>query len=307
MQGGQTLDFAPATGTTEKLYDVIADENGSQSGYGSEKGSLALDGSGTLYLDAQNTFTGGVTIQSGTLELGTNFAAGGAGVGGAANAGAITFASANATLQLDAAPPTANNGLFTNALSGIVVGDQIDLRGLAFTSGATATFSGSALTVKSGGASEEFNLANAETNTGFTVTSDGVGANPGTLLTAVGAVELTNSTGAVSYYNSLSGAIQAANQDAPTNSATDAITFLNNISENADPTPINLASNVSLTINGAGTASTARELSRPLRALRQNHDRESHHREREGGRRRGRRRRRRRPGSAADCTSPMIY
>ena len=252
LQGGQTLDFAPATGTTETFSDVIADENGSQSGYGSDKGSLVLDGAGTLYLNAQNTFTGGVTIDSGTLKLGDNFAAGGAGVGGAAAAGAITFASADATLQLEAAPPATNNGLFTNTLGGLVVGDKIDLGGLRFAPGASATISGSVVTVSSGGASENFNLANAETNTGFAVTSDGVGPDPGTLLTAVDAVELTDFTGAVTYYNSLSDAIAAANQGTPTQPSTDTITLLNNIAENANPAAIDLASDLSLTINGAG-------------------------------------------------------
>ena len=41
-----------------------------------------MDGTGTLVLDAQNTFTGGITINSGTVELATQ---------GAAGTGRITF------------------------------------------------------------------------------------------------------------------------------------------------------------------------------------------------------------------------
>src|SRR5262249_32962874 len=72
-------------------------------------GSLLLNGAGTLDLGAANTFTGGVTIQKGTLELSNSSAAG---------TGAITFAAgAKAFLQLDAGvyAPNTVSGLATGA------------------------------------------------------------------------------------------------------------------------------------------------------------------------------------------------
>jgi autotransporter-associated beta strand protein len=61
---------APAAGRTAALGRVVADQTGS-GGTGANTGaaSLTLDGAGELYLDAENTFTGSVRIDQGTLEL----------------------------------------------------------------------------------------------------------------------------------------------------------------------------------------------------------------------------------------------
>ena len=82
---------------------------------GGGAGSLVLNGAGTLDLSAANTFTGGVTIQKGTLELSNSSAAG---------SGAITFAAgAKAFLQLDA-------GVYApNTVSGFTTGDTIRFLG----------------------------------------------------------------------------------------------------------------------------------------------------------------------------------
>src|SRR5262249_23614634 len=79
LQGTQSLVFAPAAGQKTVINDVIADESGSNGGGvgATGKGSLILDGPGTLQLTAANSFFGGVTIKQGTIELGNASGVGG--------------------------------------------------------------------------------------------------------------------------------------------------------------------------------------------------------------------------------------
>ena len=64
-------------GTTEQVFDVIADQTGSGgAGANAGAGRLTLDGAGTLDLIAANTYTGGTTIEKGVLELANAEAAG---------------------------------------------------------------------------------------------------------------------------------------------------------------------------------------------------------------------------------------
>jgi len=77
LQGTETITFAPAKGTTEQIFDVIADQTGSGgTGANAGAGGLTLDGAGTLDLIAASTFTGGTTIDKGVLELANAAAAG---------------------------------------------------------------------------------------------------------------------------------------------------------------------------------------------------------------------------------------
>jgi autotransporter-associated beta strand protein len=106
LQGNETITFSPASGVAETISDVIADQGGA--------GSLTLDGPGTLRLDADNTYAGGTTIQSGTLEIGA---------GGSAGTGAITFAGAG-ELRLDDGAPA-------NLIDNFNASDRIDFAGAA--------------------------------------------------------------------------------------------------------------------------------------------------------------------------------
>ena len=84
IQGTNNITFAPASGQTDLISDVIADQNGSlPSATSKGAGGVILNGPGTLELDAVNTFTGGVTIDSGTLDLA---------VAGAGGSGPVNFA-----------------------------------------------------------------------------------------------------------------------------------------------------------------------------------------------------------------------
>jgi len=87
LQGNQTITFAPDATHMITISDVIADMTGSHDASGQTgAGHLLLGGGGTLVLGAANTFTGGVTIENGTLDLTAH---------GAAGSGAISFSPAD--------------------------------------------------------------------------------------------------------------------------------------------------------------------------------------------------------------------
>jgi autotransporter-associated beta strand protein len=79
LQGTQTITLGTGqtSDQTTTISGVIADQTGSGgSGTKAAAGSLIISGPGTVALDAINAFTGGITIQSGTLILGSEEAAG---------------------------------------------------------------------------------------------------------------------------------------------------------------------------------------------------------------------------------------
>src|SRR5262249_40356232 len=130
-------------------------------GTGADAGSggLVLNGSGTLDLSAANTFTGGVTIEKGTLELSNSTAAG---------SGAISFAAgAKATLALDAGIHLANT------ISGFATGDTIKLAGDGSVTLAQPA-AGGVINMAKGTAGQSVALKNGST-LGATVKGFGVG------------------------------------------------------------------------------------------------------------------------------------
>jgi autotransporter-associated beta strand protein len=169
LQGNESITLAPGAGQTLTIAGVIADQSGSGgTGANAGAGMLVMDGPGVLDLSATNTFTGGVTLEAGTLELAA---------AGAAGTGAITFAAAGggaAMLAIDAAATPASGATFANALVGFGAGDSLDLKGVAFASGATARIAGGVLTVKSGADTLAFDLTSAGTRTAYAY-ADGSG------------------------------------------------------------------------------------------------------------------------------------
>ena len=97
-QGNQAITFAPGGGQTLTVQGVIADENSISPGAGA--GSVVVDGDGVVKLVANNSYTGGTSLESGTLELVSRWAAG---------TGAITFGAGTSseTLRLDYVTPEA--------------------------------------------------------------------------------------------------------------------------------------------------------------------------------------------------------
>ena len=153
------LGKGQVAGQTTTISGVIADEAGSVSGAGGA-GALVIQGDGTVVLapadanDAEtpNTFTGGVELQSGTLELASS---------GAAGTGTITFEGA-ATLAID------GTALPTNTLSGLAFGDVIDLTGVADANG-TQALSGAQVVADYSG----LNLDEAAQALTYNISSDG--------------------------------------------------------------------------------------------------------------------------------------
>ncbi len=129
-------------------------------------------GAGTETLAGTDSYTGGTTIAAGTLEFASN---------AALPPGTIAFAGNRATLRLDAAP--ANGAALADPLASFLVGDALDLRGLAFAPGAAATVSGNTLAVTSDGTTQTFTLTGPAAPN-FAVTQD---AAAGTLVTGTAA------------------------------------------------------------------------------------------------------------------------
>jgi autotransporter-associated beta strand protein len=132
---------------------------------GTAAGSLVVEGAGTTDLTGTDTFSGGTTIEAGTLELGNAQAAG---------SGAIAFApSVGSTLKIDLGDAPANQ------ITGFAIGDKIDLLGV----GTETTFSyvGGVLTLAGGSQGVALNVGALPAHEGFVLSSDGTG---GTLVSA---------------------------------------------------------------------------------------------------------------------------
>jgi hypothetical protein len=140
LQGNQSISFAPAAGQTLTIGDVIADQTGSGgTGANAGAGSVIVSGAGTVVLNTSNTFTGGATIQAGTLEFGAI---------GAGGSGTIAFAAPTGTLKIDSA------SVPTNTIGRFVQGNTIDLHGIAFAAGDTPQYDtpSGLLSIKNGAA-----------------------------------------------------------------------------------------------------------------------------------------------------------
>ena len=164
---------------TQTIADVIGDDTGSAqaAGYGVPGGytpgavGITKNGLGTLVLSAHNTYSGGTALNGGTLELGEPDAAGLA-------TSDVTFARlAHADLVLDSGALQVG-GTFANNIAAMDATDTIDLTGVTFRVGTTATYSGTTLTVSSQDGTETLTLTNPQ-STLFAVVSDPNGAQNG--------------------------------------------------------------------------------------------------------------------------------
>ena len=162
MVGGVSLgSFTLATGNTGPNTD-----SGSWSGQAltisgavSGTGGVTQDGAGTLILsNANNNYSGGTTVEEGTLELAAT---------GAAGTNAITFSPSTELI-------VANGVSVGNTLNNLSAGDKIDLAGLTFSANVSATVFGSTLRVSDGSTTDTFTLNNFAA-AGFLLSKDSAG------------------------------------------------------------------------------------------------------------------------------------
>ncbi len=174
IQGSQSVTLDPAAGQSLTIGGVIADQSGSLPTAASQgAGGLVLNGAGSVTLDAANTYTGGTTLDAGTLDLAAN---------GAAGSGAVTFSNTtNNVLAIGSADQPASGTAFANTLDNFAGAATLDLQGLAFVSGSTSAtvVNSNTLQVTNGTTTLDFKL------TGTVAASYNVGDPPGgTLISA---------------------------------------------------------------------------------------------------------------------------
>jgi autotransporter-associated beta strand protein len=161
IAGDPTFDVAAGQSVT--ISAAIVD--------GAQAGEVEKTDDGTLVLFGLNTYSGGTTIEGGTLELANSSAAG---------SGAITFGS-NVTLAIG------STIMPSNMLDGFTAGDMIDLTSIANVSGSHADmdYQTHVLTITEGSATYHLQFDTNESFAGdfFHLMQDGGGKGPGTLIT----------------------------------------------------------------------------------------------------------------------------
>ena len=148
-------------------------------------GGLTKTGAGMLTLSDTNSYSGGTSLDGGTLDLAAL---------GAAGTNMITFAAGIGILKIEAAALSAHT--FGNTIHSLGVGDVIDLTALAFATGATAIFNAGThtLSVTSNGVIDTLTLTNPEFTT-FVAISDGTGGTEVELITQAGQTYIAGTPG----------------------------------------------------------------------------------------------------------------
>ncbi len=159
LQGSEKITLGNATAATTVVNGVIADQSG---------GGLII--AGNVKLGAVNTFTGGIELKSGTLELAALQAAG---------TGAITFDPGTETLHIDTAGFTSSGTVsdFANVIKGLQIGNVIDMGAIGDAVSATLDFTSNVLTVHGASDSATLHLDPTHSFAGlaFHVASDSAG------------------------------------------------------------------------------------------------------------------------------------
>ena len=228
IEGTQSVTLAPGAGHTLTVSDVIADQTGSGgTGTNAATGSLVMSGGGDAVLGAVNTFTGGIVINSGTVEIAS---------GASAGSGTIHFGSSAAVLKIDSTIMPANT------IAGFNSGGTIDLAGTTITKAVLG--SGNTLTLtEAGGGTVTLHLASTDSFSGAAIqlVSDG----------ASGTDLIASSTITVASEAALNSALAGIDTGAFVGSSF-TIDLANNITLSSDLDLINVPSGDSLVIVGNG-------------------------------------------------------
>ncbi len=178
---GSTITGAISVDTASTTLAFAQPTNATLSNAVIGAGAVSKTGAGTLTLTGANRYTGGTTLQAGTLDLGAATSAG---------KGAITYGTtsgtATAQLALETAAQPGSGGTFGTTLVNFTANTQsLDLKGFTFNTLNTAyVTTGSSLTVMGGTGgmqTETFTL----TNGALAYTAQADAAGTGTLITAV--------------------------------------------------------------------------------------------------------------------------
>ena len=230
IQGSQQITFAPAADQYLIISSAIADQTGSGgTGADAGAGSVLINGAGVVDVRTADTFSGGISIASGTLSLESPGAAGG---------GAIAFttgSTGNMRIALGDTP--------TNTILNFQPGETIDLGGIGLATQATLG-AGNVLTVSGGLEQVTLNLDPTETFPRFQLSSDGVGG--------------TNVTLEPAFYVSNEAQLNAALKTIDVGGTSSApnmfytITLTADIALTTDLAAINLAGGSDLEIAGSG-------------------------------------------------------
>jgi hypothetical protein len=117
LASGQVLTLLALPTLPIAIADSIAEGAGSA--------SLLIEGTGTVALSGNNSFSGGIALNGGTLELGGASAAG---------SGMIAFGSIGATLRFD------GTAVPDNTIAGFTRIDRIDLAGISYDAADTVDY-----------------------------------------------------------------------------------------------------------------------------------------------------------------------
>ena len=175
LQGTGGVVTFDSNGGSETIAAPITDDQGAAAAadyagapdYTEGSTGIVKTGLGTVILTGSNTYTGGSTIDAGTLDIAA---------GASAGSGTISFGATTATLQIDAAP--ANGATFANTIADFTgAHDIIDLTALSDVgNNASASFDSlnDVLTVEGTSSSLKFQLAKADyTGDTWMATNDG--------------------------------------------------------------------------------------------------------------------------------------
>ncbi|EQD36040.1 outer membrane autotransporter barrel domain protein, partial [mine drainage metagenome] len=130
LLGNVTFNTAAGAATPDVTFDQAS--NGTYAGLISGNGSLTLEGGGGLTLTADNSYSGGTTINAGTLQVGTGGATGAIGAGNVIDNGALVFDLSSGTL-VDGV--ISGSGSLTQMGTGATILDGID----TYTGGTTVS------------------------------------------------------------------------------------------------------------------------------------------------------------------------